>query len=560
MAKHTAPVPRGKRIRNLIIVLLTFCAAAAICVGLLAATSARQGGSAGDVISGELVFAEQQWLIPRTSGGYLLLSSDGSTETKAVYLTETGKVEEGEDNGFSLFGVPERLVVRDETLYLVISFADESGAVQGILMEFPLNSGSFDGITQYLLDSSILLQTINLDRETNRFYGISGDTWSVVRFQLDGGTPEKTVVAATGGTANPISLERLAIDGETVYAVGFDIDGQRTLWQGRFSGDQIEFGYSQTIGEELQFPLTFLENGLAVDALGDLYDTTANGLAPIVNAPTFVGNVCLDGSGNLVGITSQNRIDLFSPADLTAVSSFYQYQETVCAIASRDNVAVLLRDGDDYRCVLLNESDASSGTSSAPVSSEPSESSDAEDTVTSAESSELDDNVSSEDPLHPIQSGLESSGLSSEDVSSDTSSEEEMLPWIVSTTYDVKRPSNTVVVPYGTTLARFRKTVPLQGATLSAVKADGTQLYSGKLGTGTLLQLYHDWELMDEITVIVMGDLNGNGVVNTADIKLLFQHLADEIQLTGCFYSAANMDGDEVVDTRDLVLLKRQYE
>ena len=135
-----------------------------------------------------------------------------------------------------------------------------------------------------------------------------------------------------------------------------------------------------------------------------------------------------------------------------------------------------------------------------------------------------------------------------------------MLHQIISSKYSIDRGANLVVLPEGVTLAQFRKTVPLDGATLTAEQYNGGILSGGKLGTGMRLRLYNDWELVDEIVVVVKGDLNGNGVINSADEQLLFRHLAEETPLTEYFYTAADLNEDGSVNTLDLLLWKQhQY-
>jgi len=102
--------------------------------------------------------------------------------------------------------------------------------------------------------------------------------------------------------------------------------------------------------------------------------------------------------------------------------------------------------------------------------------------------------------------------------------------------------------------------VPLNGLTLSAITDDGESVTGGKLGTGMRLQLFSAEEMLDEVTVIVKGDLNGNGAVNSADERCLYQHLTGEKLLTDNNYTAADLDENSAVNTRDLLLLKQLYQ
>ena len=56
-------------------------------------------------------------------------------------------------------------------------------------------------------------------------------------------------------------------------------------------------------------------------------------------------------------------------------------------------------------------------------------------------------------------------------------------------------------------------------------------------------------------TVVVPGDINGSGTVNSADLRLLQRHLADDEPLDSDALFAADLNADGVADAADLVLL-----
>lgn len=427
----------------------------------------------------------------------------------------------------------------------------------GSIVQIPLDGSQFANMKEeYLFDNTqdpLHLQTVCVD-DTGALYAVATGMNVIVRFY-----PErmdvKTVIPLS--LEEPVIFDGLMVEGTSVYGCGLNEMGQQIIWSGTFSEDAIAGSVLQE-GTEISFPMTFLSDTLATDANGVLYEVTADGFLPVEGAAAFLGNAGLDSVGNLVAITAENQISVFAPEDLTSPTAYYRYRGEIRAIACSGGVATILYDGIAYRCVLLRESDFVGDESSVPESSAASGDGESE---TSSEIQDSSFAESSQEPIHPIESGLDSSDASSEVSSSeDTSSGEEMLAWIISSQFDIDRTANVVILPEGTTLAQFRKTVPLQGATLSAVRYDGGGFSSGKLGTGMTLQLYHDWELVDEITVIVKGDLNGNGAVNSADERLLYQHLTGEEPLVGYFYTASDLDNDGVVDTRDLLLLKRLYQ
>ena len=68
-----------------------------------------------------------------------------------------------------------------------------------------------------------------------------------------------------------------------------------------------------------------------------------------------------------------------------------------------------------------------------------------------------------------------------------------------------------------------------------------------------------DGKLTEELTpeLNLIGDADGNGVVNTLDIVKLKRHLIKVEPLTGYALDCANTDGNDTLNTLDIVKLKR---
>ena len=56
-------------------------------------------------------------------------------------------------------------------------------------------------------------------------------------------------------------------------------------------------------------------------------------------------------------------------------------------------------------------------------------------------------------------------------------------------------------------------------------------------------------------TVVLRGDLNGSGTINSADLRLLQRVLAEDEALTDAARLAADLNADGSVNAADLVLL-----
>ena len=155
-----------------------------------------------------------------------------------------------------------------------------------------------------------------------------------------------------------------------------------------------------------------------------------------------------------------------------------------------------------------------------------------------------------------------SSTTSSETTSttSSTESTEESKPYITkieSSVYTIDRTNNTIrgVTP-GTTLAQLKKNITYSG-TIYAVKNNGSIIKSGKVGTGTKIYLMNSDTELDCLTVIVDGDLTGEGNVNSNDIQQGCNYLLGEDNLDEFSLLAFDLNNDGDIDPADLVLLKR---
>ena len=86
---------------------------------------------------------------------------------------------------------------------------------------------------------------------------------------------------------------------------------------------------------------------------------------------------------------------------------------------------------------------------------------------------------------------------------------------------------------------------------------DGGQK-TGPIATGDLLRIYNAaGEVKLEYSVIIFGDLTGDGTVDTLDLVYMKRHIWDLSSLSGSFKFAADVTHDGKVDTLDLVYMKR---
>lgn len=129
---------------------------------------------------------------------------------------------------------------------------------------------------------------------------------------------------------------------------------------------------------------------------------------------------------------------------------------------------------------------------------------------------------------------------------------------IESSIYTIDRSNNTILgVESGTTLAQFKKNISYTG-TIYAVKNTGVSIKSGKVATGTKIYLMNADTELDCLTIIIKGDLTGEGNVNSNDVQQAYNYLLGENNLDEYALLALdlmNKDGD--INLVDLILLNR---
>lgn len=555
MAKHMRQ-SKGKRIRNLVLLGAALCAAAGIAAGAVLASNA--GNAVGYILPEHLILDEEQVLAAQPNGGFLLVTTNGTTDTNAMFLTRDGAVAEGAANYRSILGGLQRVFVQTDTAYIITGSRD-GGMELGSILRIPLDGSQFANAEEAVFDNAVLqidLESICAD-ETGDCYAISRSSNRVLRLNL---TDMESSVPLDIAVNEQILLDGLAIDDEVVYLSGRDAQGQNAVWVGTLFDDEI-LGVTKQTGVSAEFPLQFLSDTMVVDENNRLYTVSGGALTVITGTPTFTGAVDLDDTGTLAGITAENEIALFTSGDYTSAVGTYLYDGEICAAACNDGVAAILREEGRYRGVLLDDDDFGL-TESEPEQIEPKptvpESAEPEMTSSQYDDPIMDDVLSDGGSSAEEPEQEASSGISSEENSEVSSVPEAMTDRIYSSRFAVDPAAGRVTLPAGTTLAQFRKTVPLNGgAVLTAVTAEGNGFSGGKLGTGMRLQLIGGEELLDEVTVLVKGDLNGSGTVNSADQRLLYQHLTGEKILTDEYYTAADLDENGAVNTRDLLLLKQ---
>lgn len=109
----------------------------------------------------------------------------------------------------------------------------------------------------------------------------------------------------------------------------------------------------------------------------------------------------------------------------------------------------------------------------------------------------------------------------------------------------------------GTTLAQFKKGIDYDGYQVTFYR-DGVLKKSGQCGTAMTAVFENDQaEYTFELSVI--GDITGEGNVNSRDLSLLMEYLIGTASFNGVYITSADLSGDGALDVKDLALMHRMY-
>ena len=131
---------------------------------------------------------------------------------------------------------------------------------------------------------------------------------------------------------------------------------------------------------------------------------------------------------------------------------------------------------------------------------------------------------------------------------------------ITSDTYTIDNKKYAILdIPYGTTIGEFKRNICYDGFKVQFTRYDGKIIKSGNVGTATIVKFYTD-DFFIEYELSVIGDLTGEGNVNSRDKDMMFSYLLDEVNFTGVVIDSADIHKTDKIDTADLVLLLRLIE
>jgi len=110
----------------------------------------------------------------------------------------------------------------------------------------------------------------------------------------------------------------------------------------------------------------------------------------------------------------------------------------------------------------------------------------------------------------------------------------------------------------GATLAELRQCLRVPSVPV-AEDANGNLIVneSQPLKTGTTLTVYDDDNsIIDRVTIVVKGDVNGDGAISITDMLMVKALLLHKSELLGAYAMAADVNADEGISITDFLIFK----
>lgn len=93
-----------------------------------------------------------------------------------------------------------------------------------------------------------------------------------------------------------------------------------------------------------------------------------------------------------------------------------------------------------------------------------------------------------------------------------------------------------------------------EGLTLEIVNNEGQKLDdSAAVGTGSKIKLLNGDQVVDEIVIVVSGDVDGDGSINVADAVNMLNSISKINKLSGVYEEASHVTGNSVLTVADVV-------
>ncbi len=134
---------------------------------------------------------------------------------------------------------------------------------------------------------------------------------------------------------------------------------------------------------------------------------------------------------------------------------------------------------------------------------------------------------------------------------------ERIIPKITS---DMLKLENGIVtgLDLTSTAGVLKTSLHMNSGTIEVYDKDGKAVPDNSMiGTGSCVKLLFNKEVIEEYKIVIYGDLNGDGLIDSADITLLTSGILRLQKFSGEFFAAADINKDGLIDSTDLTLVLR---
>ena len=108
-----------------------------------------------------------------------------------------------------------------------------------------------------------------------------------------------------------------------------------------------------------------------------------------------------------------------------------------------------------------------------------------------------------------------------------------------------------------TSVNKFITNLAVTNGTAKVFAAEGKQKTSGNIATGDILRLYNGTTLHASYPVVIYGDSNGDGKINSQDLRKAQRHILNVQSIDSYFLTAADVNKDGKLNSQDLRQVQR---
>ena len=128
-------------------------------------------------------------------------------------------------------------------------------------------------------------------------------------------------------------------------------------------------------------------------------------------------------------------------------------------------------------------------------------------------------------------------------------------PALTSSIYDISESGISGIMP-GTAPDELLSKLTSDGGILNVISPDGAAKVDGSMSTGEFVRaVYGDGTSYFDLSVVLYGDIDGDGSILQSDLDALRLHILNVTKLTGPYLAAADLSHDGAVDSLDVLLL-----